>query len=541
MSFHFSRYLRAAALVALLVAATAQAKTLRLSLSDDATTLDPHVADLAINNRLLNNIYEGLVRRDKDFNIAPALAVSWSQPDAKTWRFKLRPDVKFHDGSGFTADDVVFTVSRVLHPLSNMKWTVQGMASARKVDELTVDLVMAEPNPVLLLHLARLSIMSKSWSAKHGVSTPQNYNDQEETHAVRNANGTGPFMVTSRALDVKTVLTAHKQWWNRDAPDRGNVTVVEWLPIKSNSTRMAALLTGSIDIVPDPPVQDRERIKNMPTTTLQVGSEPRTIFIALDQFRDELLYSNVKGKNPFKDLRVRQAIAHAIDAPLLIEKVLRGYGRPTGLIVGQEVQGYAADIDKRLPYDVARARKLMAEAGYANGFEVTFDCANQTPFLELCQGIGPMLAAIGIRLKMNVLSFAQIFPKVDKNDTSGLVMGYGAATVDAHAVMKTLLGSTLGKAEKTDKGAKIAKEAGAGDSNWGRYSNAKLDNLLAQSGRESDNTKRNQLLREALILQRDDLAVIPLYQVKVAWAMRKNIEAPYVPNNIPYFYRFWVR
>ncbi|HEX4859219.1 MAG TPA: ABC transporter substrate-binding protein, partial [Usitatibacteraceae bacterium] len=287
MFLRFLRYAGSLSFLAALATATAEARTLRLALSDDATTLDPHVANLAINNRLLNNIYEGLVRRDKDFQIAPALALSWSQPDAKTWRFKLRPDVKFHDGSVLTADDVVFSVTRVMHPLSNMKWTVQGVASARKVDALTVDLVMAEPNPVLLLHLAGLGVMSKSWSAKHGVSTPQNYNDREETYAVRYANGTGPFKVTSRQLDVKTVLTEHKEWWNRNAPERGNVTTVEWTPIKSNSTRMAALMTGSIDFVPDPPVQDRERIRNMPSTKLQVTSEPRTIFLVLDQFRDE--------------------------------------------------------------------------------------------------------------------------------------------------------------------------------------------------------------------------------------------------------------
>jgi peptide/nickel transport system substrate-binding protein len=512
----------------LLSAAPSHAKTLRLSFSDDATTLDPHVANLAINNRLLNNIYEGLVRRDKDFNIAPALALSWSQPDAKTWRFKLRPDVKFHDGSTFSADDVVFTVARVMHPLSNMKWTAQGVASAKKIDALTVDLVMAEPNPVLLLHLAGLGIMSKSWSAKHGVSQPQNYNDREETHAVRNANGTGPFKVVSRQLDVKTVLTEHKDWWNRSAPERGNVTSVEWTPIKSNSTRMAALMTGSIDFVPDPPVQDRERIKNMPTTKLQVTSEPRTIFLAIDQFRDELQYSNVKGKNPFKDLRVRQAIAHAIDVNLLIEKVLRGYGRPTALLVGQEVQGYTAEIDKRLPHDLARAKKLMAEAGYASGFDVTFDCVNQTPFSELCQGIAPMLATIGIRMNINLMSFTHIFPKIDRNDTSGLMMGYGASSFDAQGVLQNLLGS------------KGKTGTGRGDSNWGRYSNPKFDTLLDQIGREADVAKRNQFLREALVIQRDDLAVIPLFQVKVAWALRKNIEAPYVPNNLPYFYRFRV-
>ncbi len=511
----------------------ADAATLRMALSDDATTLDPHVANLAINNRLLANIYESLVRRDADFNIAPALALSWSQPDAKTWRFKLRPGVKFHDGSPFTADDVVFSVARALHPLSNMKWTVQGVASARKIDDMTVDLIMGEPNPVLLAHLAGFAVMSKAWAAKHGVSLPQNYNNKEETFAVRNANGTGPFKVASRQVDVKTVLVEHTEWWNKNAPDRGNVTTVEWMPVRSNSTRMAALMTGSIDFVPDPPVQDRERIKNLPATKLTVANEARIVFIALDQFRDELQYASTAdkrplGRNPFKDLRVRQAIAHAIDANLLIDKVMRGYGRPTALIVGQEMNGYAADLDRRLPHDPARAAKLMAEAGYAQGFEVTMECLNQTPFLELCQALGSMLAPIGIRLKLNVMPFATIFPKIDRLDTSSLLMGFGSSTLDAQSMLGVLVGS------------KSSDGSGRGDSNWGRYSNAKMDALVDQIGRETDPAKRNAAIREALILQRDDLAVIPIFQIKVAWAMRRNVEAPYKTVNVPYFYRFRV-
>ncbi len=506
----------------------ATGKTLRMSVSDDATTLDPHVANLAINNRLLANIYEGLVRRDAEFNIAPALALSWSQPDAKTWRFKLRPGVKFHDGSAFTADDVVFSVSRALHPLSNLKTTVQGVGAARKIDDMTVDLVMAEPNPVLLAHLVGHFIMSKSWAAKHGVTLPQNYNDKEETHAVRNANGTGPFKVVSRQLDVKTVLAAHTEWWNKGASDRGNVNNVEWTPVKSNSTRISALMSGAIDFVMDPPVQDRERIKNMPATKLTVASEPRMVFLVFDHFRDELQYSNVKGKNPLKDLRVRQAIAHAIDANLLIDKVLRGYGRPSALIAGSEMAGYSADIDRRLPFDPARAKKLMAEAGYASGFELTMECLNQTPFVELCQAIGPMLASIDIQLKLNVMPFTTIFQKLDKNDTSSVMMGYGTSTVDAQSLLFPLLGT---------KGGNVA---GRGDSNWGRYSNPRLDALIERISRESDIPKRNAAIREALIIQRDDLAVIPLYQVKVAWAMRKNIDAPYKVVNSPQFYRFRV-
>lgn len=508
---------------------SAHTKTLRMALSDDATTLDPHVANLAINTRLQSNIFEGLVRRDRDFNIAPSLAVSWTQPDAKTWRFQLRKDVKFHDGSAFNADDVVFSVERALHPLSIMKWTLQGVASARRIDAHMVELKMAEPNPVLLLHLANFFIMSKSWSQAHGVALPQNYSAKEETYAVRNANGTGPFKVVSRQLDVKTILAEHKEWWNRNAPDRGNVTTVEWTPIKSNSTRMAALMTGAVDFVPDPAVQDRARLVSHPTVKLITDTEPRVIFLALDQFRTELQSSNVKGKNPFKDLRVRQAIAHAIDVNTLIDKVLRGYGRPTGLMIGSEVAGYAADLDKRLPFDLARAKKLMGEAGYANGFTVTFDCLNQSPFLELSQAIAPMLAAIGIELKLNVMSFSAIFPKIDKNDTSGLVMGYGAQTMDAHSLLQVLVAT---------KGGRDGKTPGMGDGNYGRYSNPALDALVERIAVEGDVAKRNQALREALTIQRDELAIIPLYHVKIAWAMRKHIDAPYKGNAVPVYYRF---
>ena len=523
------RFIRLLLVIALSVGVAslpARANTLRVSLSDDATTLDPHVANLAVNTRLLTNVYEALVRRDKDFNIAPALAISWSQPDARTWRFRLRPNVKFHDGSTLTADDVVFTIGRALHPFSNYKWTLQGVASAKRIDDLTVDLVMAEPNPVLLLHLYGLHIMSKSWSAKNHVLTPQNYNEKEETVASRSTNGTGPFMVTSRQPDVKTVLVEHKQWWNRGAADSGNLTSVEWIPIKSNGTRMAALLSGLIDFVADPPVQDRDRIKNTPGMKLQVNGEPRVIFLALDQSRDALLNSSVKGKNPFKNLRVRQAIAHADDAELIINKVMRGYGRPTALIVGREIQGYAADLDRRLPIDVDRAKKLMAEAGYANGFETTIDCLNQTPFGEICQAVASQLAPIGIRLKLNMVSFANIFQQFAKYDTGFYVMGYGASTMDAYAPLQALVQSVG------------SSSSGNGDSNWGRYANPKLDALMKTIRVEPDMGKRNAMIREVLTIQRDDLAVLPLYQSSIAWAMRKNVDAPYVPNSIPYWYRF---
>ncbi|MCA3020151.1 MAG: ABC transporter substrate-binding protein [Rhodocyclaceae bacterium] len=516
----------ASLLVAACMSASATAQTLRMAIADDATTLDPHSANILGNTRLLASIYEGLVTRDKDFKVVPALAVSWNQPDAKTWRFKLRPNVKFHDGSPFTADDVVFSVERVLHPLSSVKSSIQGVSSAKRVDDLTVDSVMSEPNPVLLLHLVNFRIMSKAWSSKNNALTPQNYKDKEDTVASRSTNGTGPYMLVSRQPDVKTVLTENKAWWNRASKDRGNVVTVEWTPIKQPSTRMAALLSGTIDFVIDPPFQDRERVKNTPGLKLTIGSEPRIYFVGFDLFRDELQYSNVKGKNPFKDVRVRQAISLVIDTDLIVSKVTRGYARPTPLIIGKEVQGYAADLDKKPKVDIARAKKLMAEAGYPSGFEVTIDCSNQVPFGEICQAMAPMLSQIGIKLMPNIMINTNFPPKIQRNDFSMHLWGWGSTTDDSLYVLQSLVRSVG------------AERSGDGEANYGRYSNPKLDALIDRMKTETDMAKRDAIIREALVIQREELPVLPLAQVVVAWAMRKNVDAPFAPNNLPYFYRF---
>lgn len=519
--------LRAALFVVCAVWLTAlSAKTLRFTLADDATTLDPHAANLLANSRLLSSIYEGLVARDKDFKIAPGLALSWSQPDAKTWRFQLRPNVKFHDGSPFTADDVVFSVERVLHPLSNLKSSVQGVESARKINDLTVDLIMKDPNPVLLFHLFNFRIVSKAWCTKNNTLAPQNYKDKEDTFASRNTNGTGPFKLLSRQPDVKTVLAEYPDWWNRKSLERGNVTDVVWQPIKSNSTRSAALMSGEVDFMIDPPVQDRERIKSMPEFKLISGSEPRVYYLGFDVFRDELQYSSVKGKNPFKDLRVRQAVAAALDVDVIINKINRGYGRPTALIIGKEVQGYPADLDRRAKIDIARAKKLMSDAGYANGFELTIDCANSTPFAEICQAMAPMLSQIGIKLVPNLVINANFAPKLQKYDTSFFLWGWGSTTLDTLYVVQSLIRS-VGE-EKT----------GDGDANMGRYSNPKLDALIDRIKVESDFKKRDAMIRDVLTIQRDDLPLIPLIQTVTAWAMRKNVDGPFAINNVPYFFRF---
>ncbi|HEX4944502.1 MAG TPA: ABC transporter substrate-binding protein [Usitatibacteraceae bacterium] len=503
----------------------AGARTLRYASQDDPQTLDPHSANLLSTSRLTSNVYEPLVWRDKDWKVIPWLATSWTQPDAKTWRFKLRAGVKFHDGSAFTADDVVFSVERALSPNSQLKVALQGVEKAVKVDALTVDLVMREPNPVLLSHMTNFRIMSKAWSVKNGAVRPQDYTAKEDTYAARNANGTGAFMVKERQTDVKTVLVAHKDWWGHAAGrNEGNLTEVVMLPIKSNATRLAALLSGEVDLVIDPPTQDVARLRADPGVKIVEGGELRVQYIAFDVFRDDLLYGKANGKNPFKDIRVRQAVAHAIDADAIRAKVMRGFSRPAGAILTPGVQGYSADADRRLPYDRDKARKLLAEAGYPNGFDVTLDAGNIQPAADIAQAVAAMLSQVGINVRPNIVPQSNYFPKIEKYDTSFYVLSWGAGvTGDALYTLQALLHSVSRKGE--------------GDFNMGRWSNARMDELIQQLQVESQPAKRDAIVREALLLAGRELPIVTIHQPLIPWAMRRNVSAWFSPVNTVYFYR----
>ncbi len=517
------------AAILLISAALANAKSLRYATQDEPQTLDPHSANLAVTNRLLSSVYEGLVGRDKDFKLVPWLATSWSQPDAKTWRFKLRPNVKFHDGAVMTADDIVFSVERAQHQFSQMKITVQGVARAKKIDDLTVDLLMKEPNPVLPNHLFSLRILNRAWAVKHNAVAPQNYKDSEDTYASRHANGTGPYMVKERQPDVRTVLVAHAAWWNKDSPEKGNVTEVTLLPIKSNQTRIAALLSGEVQFVNDPPPQDIARLKTNPQVKVQEGLESRVQYIVFDTQRDELLYSNVKGKNPFKDIRVRQAIAHAIDADTIKSKVMRNLAVVTGTIITDLDQGFSKDANTRLKYDPELAKKLLAEAGYPRGFSVTFDCGANQPAADICVAIAPMLARVGITVTPNVLQTGILFPKLQKLDTSFYLLSWTTPTTDALYTLQSLVRSYTGEG------------ASNGDNNYGRYANTKLDALIDQFKIEPDIKKRDALIRDALLLVNTELPIVTLHRQIIPWAMSKNVSAVFPPNNVPYFFRFKIQ
>ncbi|MCU0896656.1 MAG: ABC transporter substrate-binding protein [Burkholderiales bacterium] len=513
-----NRFAPAAAILAaaLLLAPLAHAKTFRWASQGDILTMDPHSQNEALNNGVLADVYETLVTRDKQLKVVPLLAVSWTQPKPTVWRFVLRKDVKFHDGTPFTAEDVVFSIQRAQAPSSNFQIYTQGIDKVRKIDDYTVEIETKGPNPVLLDQLTELRVMSKAWAEKNKVTAPQNFIQKEETYSARNANGTGPYMLKSRETDVRTVFVVNPNWWGKR---EGNVTEVIYTPVKADATRVAALLSGELDFVLDPPPQDIARLKSNPNLRILEGNENRTIFLGMDQHRDELLYSDVKGKNPFKDKRVRQAIYHAIDEDAIQKNVMRGLALPTGSIVAPQVRGYSKELDKRLAHDKEKAKKLLAEAGYPNGFEVTLDCPNNRYINDerICQAVAGMLAQVGIRVKLNAMPRATYFPKIQKFDTSMYLLGWGVPTFDALYSLQSL--------------ARTVGPGGDGNFNLGRYSNPQMDARVERIKTETDRAVRDRIIGEALAIHNEDVAHVPLHHQVIPWAMRSSVSAVHRADN----------
>jgi peptide/nickel transport system substrate-binding protein len=360
--------------------------------------------------------------------------------------------------------------------------------------------------------------MSRAWAEKNKVTAPQNFAGREETFAARNANGTGPYMLKSREVDVRTVFVENPTWWG--AKNRkGNVSEVIYTPIRSDATRTAALLSGELDFVLDPAVQDLGRLRQNSNITVAEGPEARTIFIGLDQFRDELQYSDVKGRNPFKDLRVRQALYHAIDIAAINRAVMRGVAEPTGSMIARQVNGWTKAGDERLPFDQKRARELLTQAGYPNGFGFTLDCPNNRYINdeEICKAIVTMWAQIGLKVNLNAMPRATYFPKIQNRDTSAYLLGWGVPTFDALYSLGSL--------------ARTPGQGGDGSWNLGRASVPELDKLVDAMKSETDLKKRNQLIADALLVHNRNVMHIPLHHQVIPWAMRKNVQVVHRADN----------
>ena len=480
---------------------------LRWTSQGDALTLDPHSQNEGPTNAMNGTIYESLVTRDAAMKLQPELAESWTAaPDG--WTFKLRKGVKFHDGADFTAEDVVFSFKRALAASSDFKEQAKNVAKVEVIDKHTVKLITSGPNPILPNQLTSIYMVDQGWAEKNNVAEPQDFKAKEENYAVRNANGTGPFKVVSRAPDEKTVLARNKDWWgSKHFP--GNIDKIEYRPIANAATRIAALLSGEVDFVLDPPLQDLKRIEGSDGLQVTTVAQIRSIFFGMDQGVNELRSSNVKGKNPFADTRVREAFNLAIDKQAIKRVVMEGLSFPTGMITPPGVHGNTPKNDKSFGHDPKKAKELMAAAGFPDGFSIQLDCPNNryNNDEKICQAAVAMLAKIGVKVKLDAIPKAQHFPKIQKRTSDFYMLGWGVPTLDSHYVFSYLLDT-------------------AGSWNATGYNNARVNEITRLITTETDLEKRSELIDEAWQIVRKDMPYVPIHHQVIAWAMSKKLSVP---------------
>lgn len=515
---HQIALLAAAVSAALMFTPAVQAKTFKWASAGEISTWDIHSQNNALQNGIHAAVYESLVYyNSRTFKVEPMLATSWTLVQPNQLRVTLRDNVKFHDGSPMTPDDVVFSLTRAMAKTSNFTPYVVGFDRIVKVGNNQVDIFTKGPNPVLLNQLTELRIMSKAWAEKNNSVEPKDIrNVNQETFANRNAMGTGPYVLKQWVPDQRMVLAKNPNWWGNAET---NVTEIIYTPIKSEATRVAALLSGEIDLLLDPSPQDLARLRNNASLKVIDGVENRTIFFGLDQHRDELPGSNVKGKNPLKDLRVRKALYQSIDINALQRVTMRGLSQPTGTLVAPQVNGWTEDVHKRMPYDQEGAKKLLAEAGYPQGFEVDFACPNNRYINdeEICQAVTAMWARIGVKAKLRTLPLVTYFPMIQRREASIYMLGWGVPTFDALYSLQSLV--------------RTPGEGGDGNYNMGSYSNQRMDYIVDRVKVETDLPVRNRLLTEGLQLSNDTVSHIPLHNQIIPWAMKKNVEVVHRADN----------
>jgi peptide/nickel transport system substrate-binding protein len=507
--------------VALAFAGAAEAKTLRWSSQGDIATMDPYAHTESFTSNMHHHIYDPLVRRNRDLQIEPALATSWTIEAPDRWRFKLRQGVKFHNGNAFTADDVVASVTRLLDPGARARGNLSNVTKAEKIDDFTVDFHLRGPYPLLLNDLSGIFIMDREWLETNNALKPGNTTTGVATHASTNANGTGPFVLESYQPDNRTIMNVNPNWWDKASAGH-NLTRIEFRPIKSDATRVAALLSGEIDMMAPAPLQDLARIGG--ADGFKVVEEPslRLIFLGLNH-RDTLQADPTKP-NPMKDKRVRQALWHAIDLDSIHRRVMRAKSRTVGTMVAPPIPGYAADLDKPLPFNVDRAKSLLTEAGFPNGFRTKLNCSNDRYIADeqTCVAIAAMWTRAGVTVDLKTESRATYFPLVDKGETDVYILGWATLPpMDGYSVASALLHSRSGA---------------FGGNNPNGLADPRLDDLTKKAAVELDEPKRRALLTEALRIVRDEAYFIPLHQQPVAWAMKKNIEVPVFADE---YVRLW--
>ncbi len=500
-----------------------QAETLRWARAGDSLTMDPHAQNEGPTHTLAHQIYEGLLQRDMGGQIIPALATSWSAlPDnPNVWRFTLRPDVTFHNGAPFTADDVVYSLNRAQMPTSSMKELLTSVKEVRKVDDLTVDVETNGPNPLLINNLTNMFMMDSDWTEENGVSAPQDVAGGETTFAASNTNGTGAFMLVSRSVDEKTVLKANPNYWGKDEFPL-DVTEIIYTPISSAATRVAALLSGEVDFIQDVPVQDLKRVDDADGLKVVTAAQNRVIFFGMNTAADDLESDSVEGANPFADVNVRRAMNMAINRDAIKKIVMRGQSDPTNVITPPFVNGWSEELNALPEGTTADAKQMIADAGYADGFSVTLDCPNDRYINDeaICQAMVGMMARIGVEVNLIARPKAQHFPLI-KNKTSDFYMlGWGVPTFDSLYIFNFLVHTTT-----EDRGS------------WNNtgFSNEEVDAMIVSLESETDLDARNETIGKIWSAIQEEQIYLPVHNQVLNWGMKEGITFDVQPEDQPHF------
>jgi peptide/nickel transport system substrate-binding protein len=492
--------------IATALPAPAAAADLSIALGADVTSIDPHFHNLTPNNNVGGHIFEPLVSKDQRGRLAPALAESWRTIDELTWEFRLRRGVRFHDGSEFTAADVAFSLERVpTVPNSPSPFTTYSKQITEKiiVDPYTIRLKTAAPYPLMPNDMGTILIVSSR--AAKGASTGD-FNSGKATI------GTGPFRFVSFVKGERIELARHDGYWGPKAPwNRVTLRI-----ISSDPTRVAALLAGDVGAIENVPTADLARLAKTPGLSVFRIVSHRVMYLHLDSGRDQSPFVTDKSgrtldRNPLRDVRVRRAMSKAINRAALVERVMEGAAVATGQLMPEGMFGYAPQL-KPEAFDPEGARKLLAEAGYPDGFGLTLHAPNNRYVNDeqVAQAIAQMLSRVGIVTRVDAMPSAVFFSRGNKLEFSFMLVGWGSDTAEASSPLKALL-------------ATFSKEKGMGASNRGRYSNAKMDALLEQALATVDDGRRERLLQQATQLAMSDLGIIPLYHQENLWAARKGI------------------
>ncbi len=502
---------------------TAQAEEFKWASTTDPQTMDPHAVNSAPVLSFLNNIYEGLVRRGRDMSIEPSLATSWEPLDGENgWRFNLRRDVTFQDGAAFTSEDVMFSYQRASDEAADVRSWFAPVTDVRVVDEYTIDFVTSAPNPLFPSSIANFMILDKDWAMTNDAALPAR---DAENYATMNVNGTGPFTVASRDPGVKTVLTPHDGWWDEAGH---NVTEATFTPIGNAATGLAALLSGEIDFIQPIPLQDVAQVESRDGFKVLEGEETRVIMFGFGHEHETLLYSSdVTDANPFSDPRVRLAAAHAIDLASIDRVLFRGKIEGASQLVPAGISGYSEANSSRPEYDPEKAKALLAEAGYPEGFSFGLKCPNDRYINDeaLCRAAASMFAAVGLDAELSTGPVRDYWPQLREDDFDMYLLGWSPGTFDMEHPIRFLMHSQ-------DNERKL------GSWNFGGYSNARVDELLPLIQQEIEPATRQALVDEVVAITQEEVAYIPLYTQPLIWAAKDNVDLTQRADN--FFMLRWV-